>query len=91
LRKAGLGNEIVAGNNGTLMFVPVSAHCRLNSYLLPTERDISLCFLVAAMSAVVDAEKLICEVEKMPLLYNKTMGEYSDRNLKQKLWREKCE
>jgi hypothetical protein len=91
LRKADLGNAIVAGNNGTRMFVPVSAHCRLNSYLLPTERDISLCFLVAAMSAVVDAENLIYAVDKMPLLYNRTMGEHSDRNLKQKLRREKCE
>jgi hypothetical protein len=38
------------------------------------------------MSVVEDIEKLICEVEKRPALYNKNVREYSDRNLKQKLW-----
>ena len=37
------------------------------------------------MSMVEDTEKLILEVERRPPLYNKTLKEYSDRNLKDKL------
>jgi len=40
------------------------------------------------MSIVEDVEKLIVEVERRPLLYNKKLKEYSDRNLKDKLWYE---
>ena len=43
-----------------------------------------------AMSIVEDIEKLICEVERRPPLYNKKLKEYSDRNLKDKLWCEIC-
>ena len=43
------------------------------------------------MSIVQDIEKLICEVEKIPHWYNKKLKEYSDRNLKDKLWYEVCE
>ena len=38
-----------------------------------------------AMSVVEDIEKLILEVERRPLLYNKQLKEYSDGNLKDKL------
>jgi molybdopterin synthase catalytic subunit len=38
------------------------------------------------MSIVQDTEKLILEVERP--LYNKKLKEYSDRNLKDKLWYE---
>ncbi|XP_046994364.1 uncharacterized protein LOC124606426 [Schistocerca americana] len=42
-------------------------------------------------SCVVDSERLIAEVEKRPALYNRKLKEYSDRNLKEKLWGEcKC-
>ena len=37
------------------------------------------------MSIVEDIEKLICEVERTPPLYNKKLKEYSDKNLKDKL------
>jgi hypothetical protein len=40
------------------------------------------------MSIVEDIEKLILEVERRPPLYNKKLKEYSDRNLKDKLWYE---
>jgi hypothetical protein len=40
------------------------------------------------MSIVQDIEKLILEVERRPPLYNKKLKEYSDRNLKDKLWYE---
>jgi hypothetical protein len=43
------------------------------------------------MSIVEDIEKLIWEVERRPPLYNKKLKEYSDRNLKDKLWQEICE
>ena len=39
---------------------------------------------------VKDTEKLICEVERRPSLYSKKPKEYSDRNLKDKLWYEVC-
>jgi hypothetical protein len=42
------------------------------------------------MSIVEDIEKLIWEVERRPPLYNKKLKEYSDRNLKDKLWYEVC-
>jgi len=42
------------------------------------------------MSIVEDIEKLICEVERRPPLYNTTLKEHSDRNLKDKLWYEVC-
>jgi len=38
------------------------------------------------LSIVEDIEKLICEVERRPLLCNKKLKEYSDRNVKDKLW-----
>jgi len=38
------------------------------------------------MFIVEDIEKLILEVERRPPLYNKKLKEYSDRNLKDKLW-----
>lgn len=37
---------------------------------------------------VIDTEVLIKEIEKRPALYNKQLKEYSDRNLKEKLWAE---
>jgi hypothetical protein len=40
---------------------------------------------------VEDIEKLIWEVERIPPWYNKKLKEYSDRNLKDKLWYEVCE
>ena len=43
------------------------------------------------MSVVEDIEKLIREVERRPPWYNKKLKEYSDRNLKDKLWYEVCE
>jgi hypothetical protein len=39
-----------------------------------------------AISIVEDIEKLILELETRPPLYNKKLKEYSDRNLKDKLW-----
>jgi hypothetical protein len=35
---------------------------------------------------VEDIEKLIFEVERRPPFYNERLKEYSDRNLKDKLW-----
>jgi hypothetical protein len=40
------------------------------------------------MSIVEYIEKLILEVERRPPLYNKKLKEYSNRNLKDKLWYE---
>lgn len=37
-----------------------------------------------------DTELFIGEVEKRPQLYNKNLKEYSDRNVKEKLWAELC-
>jgi hypothetical protein len=42
------------------------------------------------MSIVEDIEKLIWEVERRPPWYNKKLKDYSDRNLKDKLWYEVC-
>jgi hypothetical protein len=42
------------------------------------------------MSIVEDIGKSICKVERRPPLYNKKLKEYSDRNLKDKLWYEVC-
>jgi len=43
------------------------------------------------VSVVDDIEKLIWEVERRPPWYNKKLKEYSDKNLKDKLWYEVCE
>jgi hypothetical protein len=43
------------------------------------------------MYIIQDIEKLIWKVEKRPPWYNKKLKEYSDRNLKDKLWYEVCE
>lgn len=43
------------------------------------------------MSTYIDSERLIVEVEKRPRLYNKKVPEYSDKNIKEKLWKEACE
>jgi hypothetical protein len=43
------------------------------------------------MSIVEDIEKLIWELERRPLWYNKKLKEYRDRNLKDNLWYEVCE
>jgi len=40
------------------------------------------------MPIIEDVEKLILEVKRRPPLYNKKLKEYSDRNLKDKLWYE---
>jgi hypothetical protein len=40
------------------------------------------------MSIVEDIEKLLLEVVKRPPLYNRKLKEYSDSNLKDKLWYE---
>ena len=37
-----------------------------------------------------DCEILISELKKRPALYDKTLQEYSDRSLKDKLWEEIC-
>ncbi|KAK9745360.1 BESS motif [Popillia japonica] len=37
------------------------------------------------------SERLIVEVEKRPGLYNKKFPEYSDKNIKEKLWKDVCE
>ncbi|KDR20478.1 uncharacterized protein LOC110828962 [Zootermopsis nevadensis] len=42
-------------------------------------------------TTVFDSERLISEVEKRPALYNKVMPEYSDKNYKEKQWKEVCE
>lgn len=42
------------------------------------------------VSSVLDTETIISEVEKRPALYNKHLKEYSDRNVKEKLWGEVC-
>ena len=42
------------------------------------------------MSIAEDVENLIWEVERRPPLCNKKLKEYSDRNLKDKLWYEVC-
>lgn len=38
----------------------------------------------------IDIEKLICEIQKRRHLYDTTTAEYSDRNVKKKLWEEVC-
>jgi len=38
----------------------------------------------------IDSESLINEVEKRPALFNKSLKDYSDANLKSKLWEEVC-
>jgi len=38
----------------------------------------------------IDSELLINEVEKRPALFNKNLKDYSDANLKSKLWKEVC-
>ena len=40
------------------------------------------------MSIVEDVEKFICEVERRKPMCKKKLKEYSDRNLKEKLWYE---
>ena len=45
-------------------------------------------FRHTAMSIVEDIEKLIWEVERRPLWYKEKFEEYSDRNVKEKLWYE---
>jgi len=38
----------------------------------------------------IDSELLINEVEKRPALFNKNLKDYSNANLKSKLWEEVC-
>ena len=38
-----------------------------------------------------DTELLITEVEKRPPLYDFKLKEYSDKNIKERLWNEVCE
>jgi len=75
----------VADNDRMHMFQSVRAHWELNSCLLAAVRHKPCALCHMAMSVVEDVEKLICEVERPPPLYNKKLEEYSDRNLKDKL------
>jgi len=38
----------------------------------------------------IDCNTLISEVEKCPAIFNKKSQEYSDRNVKEKMWNEVC-
>lgn len=42
------------------------------------------------VNCVLDPELIIIEVEKRPALFDKRLKEYSDRNIKEKLWGEVC-
>ncbi|KAF5307867.1 hypothetical protein FQR65_LT18309 [Abscondita terminalis] len=42
------------------------------------------------ISTVIATELLIKEIERRPAIYNKQLKEYSDRNVKEKLWAEVC-
>lgn len=44
-----------------------------------------------ATQDLIDCEILIMEVEKRPALYDFQLKEYSDKNVKEKLWTEVCE
>ena len=46
---------------------------------------------MSVIKEVFDCETLITEVEKRPPLYDFQLKEYSDKNIKEKLWREVCE
>ena len=48
-------------------------------------------YYVMSIKDVFDCETLIVEVEKRPPLYDFQLKEYSDKNLKEKLWSEVCE
>ena len=65
------GNRNVADNDRTLMFQSVRARWQLNSCLLAAVSCTSLVSWVIQLSIVEDIEKLICEVERRPPLYNK--------------------
>ena len=80
--------------------------CTLATLLSPAPQCVSDCatvqlyyrcyllhFLCFTMSLLSDQgiEKLIDEIKKWPALYNKTLKEYLDNNLKKRLWLEVCE
>ncbi|CAI6356973.1 unnamed protein product [Macrosiphum euphorbiae] len=46
---------------------------------------------MVSMLVETSIENLIEEIEKRPALYKKQLKEYSDINLKKKLWEEVCE
>lgn len=45
---------------------------------------------VEVTHVVLDTDRIIVEVEKRPALYDKALKDYSDRNIKEKLWTEVC-
>ena len=45
---------------------------------------------VGGIMSAIDSEQLIKEVEKRPALYNIQLKEYSDRNIREKMWGEVC-
>lgn len=48
-------------------------------------------FIMASLIVESSIVKLIEEVEQRPALYKKSLKEYSDANVKKKLWLEVCE
>ncbi|XP_076061135.1 uncharacterized protein LOC143036960 isoform X1 [Oratosquilla oratoria] len=46
---------------------------------------------MSVIKELFDCETLITEVEKRPPLYDFQLKEYSDKNIKEKLWSEACE
>jgi hypothetical protein len=81
------GNWTVADKDRTHMFQSVLAHWQLKSCWVAAVKCTNRVSWViyVAMSIVEDIEKLMLEVERNPLLYNKKLKEYSVRNLKDKL------
>ena len=48
-------------------------------------------YVMSVIKELFDCETLIAEVEKRPPLYDFQLKEYSDKNIKEKLWSEVCE
>ena len=53
-----------------------------------------LCFMVLCFevkTAEIDVKRFICYVQEKPMLWDKTLEDYKDRNLTKKCWQEVCE
>jgi len=72
----------------------VRGHGRLSSIFLfvkPTPSKAKEFASVMAFKEVYDCEILISEIERGSALYDRSLKEYSDKGLKERLWGKVCE
>lgn len=59
--------------------------------MVDTRRVDFVILSAVAMSVDLDVDLFIAEIQKRPALYDKSLQEYAEKNIKDKLWAEVCE